>query len=369
MLVDDSALVRKTLSDVLSSDPQIEIIATAQDPFVAAQKLRKATPDVMFLDVEMPRMDGITFLQKLMSQHPIPVVMCSSLTEQGCETTLRALEYGAVDIIQKPRLGTKQFLEESRVRICDAVKAAAQARVKRTSPGRARIRPKLTADAVLPKARSTSRAMAETTEKVVVVGASTGGTEAIKSVLAALPADSPATLVVQHIPAAFSARFAEHVNEVTAMTVCEARDGQPVRRGHVYIAPGDRHLRLVRTDESCYCALSDDAPVNRHKPSVDVLFRSVSECAGYNAIGVILTGMGNDGARGLKNMQNAGALTIAQDEDSSLIWGMPGAAVDLKAADLVMPLSEISNVLINHKTPLTALAADDNNSRKRGTRT
>ena len=342
LVVDDSALVRQTLTGILQSDPQIRVIGAAPDPFAAAERLRRETPDVITLDVEMPRMDGLTFLQKIMSQHPIPVVMCSSLTGDGTDTGLRALELGAVEIITKPRLGTKEFLEESRVRICDAVKAAAQARMGRRREAKTlkEVSPKLTADAILPQSRS--RAMIETTEKVVVVGASTGGTEALRVFLEALPMDSPGVVIVQHMPEHFTATFARRLDSLCRISVKEAQDGDTVLRGHALIAPGNRHLLLKRSGARYYVEIKDGPLVCRHRPSVDVLFRSTARYAGPNAVGVIMTGMGDDGARGMMEMKEAGAKTIAQDEASCVVFGMPQEAIRRGAVDCAAGLGEIS---------------------------
>ncbi len=339
LVVDDSALVRQTLTELLSSDPDIEIMAAAADPFIAATHLQSEIPDVITLDVEMPRMDGITFLQKIMSQHPIPVVICSSLTGKGSETALKALEYGAVEIIEKPRLGTKQFLEESRIRICDIVKAAASAQLHRIVERTLKVTPKLTADAVLQKPNS--NAMLQTTEKVVVVGASTGGTEALRVFLQALPMDSPGVVVVQHMPEQFTANFANRLNSLCAVSVAEAKDGDSILRGHVLIAPGNRHMLLKRSGARYYVQIKDGPLVSRHRPSVDVLFRSAARYAGKNAVGVIMTGMGDDGARGMLEMKEVGARNLAQDEASCVVFGMPQEAI--KAAglsgDSVVPVS------------------------------
>jgi len=344
LIVDDAAVVRQTLAELLESDPDIEVIGTAADPFAAARRLEKEVPDVITLDVEMPRMDGLTFLQKIMSQHPIPVVMCSSLTDKGSETALRALEYGAVEIIQKPKLGTKQFLEESRVRICDVVKAAAGAHLKKLKSWQHPPQPKLTADAVL--ARPGSRAMIETTEKVVMVGASTGGTEALRIFLEVLPADAPGIVIVQHMPEGFTAEFAKRLDGLCRMTVKEAASGDTVMRGRALIAPGNRHTLLKRSGARYYVEVKDGPLVSRHRPSVDVLFRSAARYAGANAIGVIMTGMGDDGARGLKEMKDAGAKTIAQDEASCVVFGMPNEAVKRGGADFVVPLDRIAREVL-----------------------
>jgi two-component system chemotaxis response regulator CheB len=353
LVVDDSAIVRQTLRDILSSDPDIEVCGTAADPYIAANKINKEVPDVITLDVEMPRMDGITFLQKIMAQHPIPVVMCSSLTEKGCETTLRALEYGAVDIILKPRLGAKKFLEESRITICDSVKAAVRARVKRKFGHRPRAIPpsraaekKLTADAVLPG--PSPKAMVRTTEKVVMVGASTGGTEALKVFLEAMPLDAPGIVVVQHMPEKFTRAFADRLNTTCRIEVKEAEDGDSVLRGRALIGPGNRHILLKRSGARYYVEVKDGPLVCRHRPSVDVLFRSAARYAGSNAVGVIMTGMGDDGARGMLEMKNAGAFTIAQDEATCVVFGMPAEAIKRGAADKVIGLGAISGSVLRH---------------------
>jgi len=339
LIVDDSAVVRQTLSDILSSDPRIEVMSTAGDPFIAAERIRHEIPDVITLDVEMPRMDGITFLHKIMSQHPIPVVMCSSLTEMGSETALKALEYGAVEIIQKPRLGTKLFLEESRLRICDAVKAASQARVRRVSAAPRVIAPKLTADVIMEKPKN--QAMMQTTEKVVVVGASTGGTEALRVFLEALPADCPGIVIVQHMPEGFTRAFSQRLDGLCRITVKEAADNDTVVRGRALIAPGNHHLLLKRSGARYYVEIKEGPLVSRHRPSVDVLFRSAARYAGKNAVGVIMTGMGDDGARGMLEMKQAGAVNIAQDEASCVVFGMPNEAIKLGGADYIRPLDAI----------------------------
>jgi two-component system chemotaxis response regulator CheB len=344
LIVDDSAVVRQTLEEILSSDPQIKVIATAGDPFIAADKIRDNLPDVITLDVEMPRMDGITFLKKIMSQHPIPVVICSSLTGEGAETTFKALEYGAVEIITKPRMGTKQFLEESRIRICDAVKAASMAHVKRISLTNRKVEPKLTADAML--AKPSSRAMVQTTEKVVVVGASTGGTEALRVFLEALPLDAPGIVIVQHMPENFTAAFARRLDTLCKVTVKEASDNDSVIRGQALIAPGNRHTLLKRSGARYYVEVKDGPLVSRHRPSVDVLFRSSARYAGKNAVGVIMTGMGDDGARGMLEMKEAGSYNIAQDEATSVVFGMPNEAIKRGGVDKVLPLEKIAEEVI-----------------------
>jgi two-component system chemotaxis response regulator CheB len=342
LVVDDSAVVRQTLSEVLQSDPEIEVIATAGDPFVAADRIAEQVPDVITLDIEMPRMDGLTFLKKLMSQHPIPVVICSSLAEEGAQSTIKALEYGAVDIVTKPRLGTRQFLEDSRVALCDAVKAAAAARVRALTPSHT-VEPKLTADAILSPA---THAMAETTEKVVVIGASTGGTEALKTVLESLPADTPGIVIVQHMPELFTRAFANRLDGLCNITVKEAETNDTVIRGRALIAPGNHHLLLKRSGARYFVEVKDGPLVCRHRPSVDVLFRSAARYAGQNAVGIILTGMGDDGARGLLEMKQAGARTIAQDEATCIVFGMPKEAIKLNGVDKVLPLSSVAGALL-----------------------
>lgn len=347
LVVDDSALVRQTLCDILNSDPGIEVVGTAADPILAAERMKTVIPDVITLDVEMPRMDGLTFLQKLMSQHPIPVVMCSSLAENGSETALKALEYGAVDIITKPKLGTKQFIEESRMRICDAVKGAAAARL---GPVRAMMRstkeisPKYSADVIMEKPNT--KAMIQTTEKVVVIGASTGGTEALKVFLEMLPEDTPGIVIVQHMPENFTAAFAKRLDSICRVTVKEAQDNDTVVRGRALIAPGNHHVLLKRSGARYYVEIKDGPLVSRHRPSVDVLFRSAARYAGKNAVGVIMTGMGDDGAHGMKEMFDAGAVTIAQDEATCVVYGMPLEAVKQGGVNKVMPLQSIAGEVL-----------------------
>jgi two-component system, chemotaxis family, protein-glutamate methylesterase/glutaminase len=351
LVVDDSAMVRLALTAVLESDPTIKVIATAQDPYVAAQKIAQEVPDVVLLDVEMPRMDGITFLRKLMNQHPIPVVICSSLAQAGSDTVMSALESGAVDIITKPALGVKSFFEEERLRIIDTVKGAAVAQLKRLqSAARSQISrtddfskgiaPKLTADAVLPA--PSGKAMLRTTERVVVVGASTGGTEALREFLEALPHDCPGIVVVQHMPENFTASFARRLNAICRVDVKEAVDGDSVLRGRVLIAPGNRHTLLKRSGARYMVEVSGGELVCRHRPSVDVLFRSAATYAGGNAIGVIMTGMGDDGARGMKEMHTSGAFTLAQDEATCVVFGMPAEAIKLGGVDKVLPLDQMA---------------------------
>ena len=344
LIVDDSAVVRQALSNLLSGDPGIEVMGTASDPFVAADRIAEEIPDVITLDIEMPRMDGLTFLKMIMTQHPVPVVICSSLADEGAQSTLRALEYGAVDIITKPRLGTRQYLEDSRTSICDIVKAAAGARLSKPRIERT-VEPKLTADVILSQA---TRAMAETTEKVIVVGASTGGTEALKSLLETLPPDAPGIVIVQHMPELFTRAFANRLDGLCAITVKEAETNDTVLRGRALIAPGNHHMLLRRSGARYFVDIKDGPLVCRHRPSVDVLFRSAARYAGPNAVGVILTGMGDDGARGMVEMKQAGAFNIAQDEASSVVFGMPKEAIKLDSVHKVLPLAQIPAAILKH---------------------
>ena len=360
LIIDDSALVRRLLTEILNSDPEIEIVGTAMDAHIARQKIKDLNPDVLTLDVEMPKMDGISFLRQLMRLRPMPVIMISSLTEEGAEITLEALAAGAVDFISKPKIDIANTLADYAEDIVSKIKSAARVKVvardgppamKRATPNRAdsdernSVDEKYSATVILQ--RSAQIRTLKTTEKIVAIGASTGGTEAIKEILTQFRPDNPAILITQHIPPVFSSAFARRMNQFAAMTVAEAVDGQQVLPGHVYIAPGDKHLLLVRDGARYRCQLNDGPPVNRHKPSVDVLFRSVAQSAGKNAIGVILTGMGADGARGLYEMHEAGAITIAQDEKSSVVWGMPGEAIKLGAAQKVLALDQIHAGIIS----------------------
>lgn len=365
LIVDDSALVRTMLKEMLSSDPEIEVIGTASDPFDAREKIKKLRPDVLTLDIEMPKMDGVTFLKNLMRLHPLPVVMVSTLTEKGADITFEAMDLGAVDFVSKPKIDLVNTFEAYTLEICLKVKTAA--RVSKSmlerqyaryvankkdrpklasSPALPRSVPaKLTTDAVLPKLNTQLR-HPKSAIKIIALGASTGGTEAIKEVLMRMPADTPAIVITQHIPAAFSLPFAKRMDTVTEMRVFHAEDGQKILQGHVYIAPGDKHLMIVRDGANYICRLNDGPPVNRHKPAVDVMFRSVVQNMGPNAIGVLLTGMGADGAVGMKEMQEVGASTIAQDEKSSVVWGMPGEAVKIGAADYILPLDKIPQKIL-----------------------
>ncbi len=347
LIVDDSALIRQMLTEMLKSDNGIEVVGVAHDPLIAREKIKLLKPDVITLDVEMPKMDGITFLRNLMRLHPLPVVMVSSLTEKGADITLEALELGAVDFVSKPKTDVAHTLTNYAEELIRKVKSAAVARVRplvRRLEKNTTLSPKHSADAILEK--STRKKHFKTTDKIIAIGASTGGTEAIKEVLIALPPNAPGIVITQHIPEAFSGPFAKRMDGVSQMTVCEARDGQQIVQGHVYIAPGNRHLLVDRDGARYICRLNDGPRVNRHKPSVDVMFRSVAENVGHNAISVLLTGMGDDGAKGMQEMQDTGAPTIAQDEKSSVVWGMPGEAVRLGCVDTVLPLQMISGKIL-----------------------
>jgi two-component system, chemotaxis family, protein-glutamate methylesterase/glutaminase len=352
LIVDDSALVRSLLTDILRADPGIEVVGVASDAHIAREKIKALNPDVLTLDVEMPKMDGITFLKNLMRLRPMPVVMVSSLTERGADVTLDALALGAVDYLSKPKIDLAATLKDYGDELIDKIRAASKASVRALDPRRAAtIATNMAAkaahntDAVLAKAPPPKQL--RTTDRIIAIGASTGGTEAIKEVLMRLPPDTPGVVIAQHIPKAFSGPFAKRMNDCCHVTVYEAEDGQQVLAGHAYIAPGDRHLMVVRDGTRYVCRLDDGVPVNRHKPSVDVLFRSVAQNAGGNAIGAILTGMGKDGARGLKEMLDAGSRTIAQDEATSVVWGMPGEAVALGAAQHVLPLETVAAKILS----------------------
>ena len=344
LIVDDSALVRQVLTSILESDKNIEVVGAAKDPLDAREKIKILSPDVLTLDVEMPKMDGVTFLKNLMRLRPMPVIMISSLTENGAEVTLEALECGAVDFVSKPKIDVQSGLNDYTEEIIEKVLSAANSKVReRVSPA-LKVDKKLTADAVMAKALGKKRF--KTTDKIIALGASTGGTEAIREVLEAMPADAPGMVISQHIPEAFSAPFATRMNKVSQMTVCEAADGQQILPGHVYIAPGNKHLIIKRSGALYICELNDGPPVSRHKPSVDVMFRSVAENVGPNALGILLTGMGDDGATGLKEILDQGGVTMVQDEHTSVVWGMPGSAVKLGAADKQVPLEKVATELV-----------------------
>jgi two-component system, chemotaxis family, protein-glutamate methylesterase/glutaminase len=346
LVVDDSAVVRQVVTEVLGEDPGINVIGAAADPLFAMEKMKRQWPDVIVLDVEMPRMDGITFLRKIMAEHPTPVVICSTITREGAATTMQAFEAGAVAVVPKPDIGSRrQQMEDAASDLIHAVKSAAHANVKRLGarpPAVIQTVPKLSADAIL----SAGHAMAQTTERIVAVGTSTGGTQALEAVLTALPRVCPGIVIVQHMPEKFTGAFAERLNSISRIEVREAKNGDRVVPGTALIAPGGRHMLLKRSGAQYHVDVIDGPLVNRHRPSVDVLFRSVAKFAGKNALGVIMTGMGDDGARGLKEMRDVGADTIAQDEDSCVVFGMPKEAIKLGAVERILPLREIPDAIV-----------------------
>lgn len=341
IVVDDSAVVRQVNRATLEKEPDIEVIAASADPLFALERMNKDWPDVIVTDIEMPRMDGITFIEKVMRERPTPVVVCSSLTEQGAATTMQALSAGALSIITKPKLGVKQFLQEAGDDIVSAVRAAATARVRRLIPSTAQ--PVIKSSAI-----AASTAMHDTTDKVVAIGTSTGGTQALEHILTQLPATSCGIVIVQHMPEKFTAMFAKRLNELCSIEVREAQNGDCLRSGLALIAPGGLHMQLQRSGARYLVEVLNGPPINRHKPSVDVLFRSVAQSAGRNALGIILTGMGDDGARGLRQMHQAGAQTVAEHESSCIVYGMPRAAIQLGAADKILPLQSIHHEIINY---------------------
>ncbi|MGE0679657.1 MAG: chemotaxis response regulator protein-glutamate methylesterase [Candidatus Binatia bacterium] len=338
LIVDDSALMRQLLTELLSRDQGIEVVGAAPDPYVAWDKIKKLQPDVLTLDVEMPRMDGLTFLEKLMRLHPLPIVMVSSLTEKGCETTLRALELGATDFVTKPAIDVRQGTVELAREIIEKVKIAARVRVRPRQPQPSKEQ--------RPTLISKSSALLKTTHKVIAIGASTGGTEALRDVLSAFPPDAPGTVIVQHMPEKFTRSFADRLNSLCQVQVQEAKDGDRILPGHVLIAPGNYHMEVTRSGANYSVRILTGDPVNRHRPSVDVLFQSCARYLGANAVGIILTGMGNDGAHGLLAMRQVGAHTIAQDEASCVVFGMPKEAIGLGGAEEVVSLSKIPNVMM-----------------------
>ncbi|MBN2735393.1 MAG: chemotaxis-specific protein-glutamate methyltransferase CheB [Spirochaetales bacterium] len=348
LIVDDSAVVRNVMEEILNSDPEIHVMGTAADPFFAAEKIKTMVPDVISLDIEMPRMDGISFLKIIMKQMPVPVVICSSLTGDNTKTALEAMSHGAVEIITKPRMQSKEFLEESRIRICDTIKAAAKVKVKPViNTSGLKIAPKLSADAIISPVLK-KQAMSETTEKLIAIGASTGGTEAISEILLKMSIDCPGIIIVQHMPEMFTKSFAERLDSICAITVKEAQNGDSVLKGHALIAPGNKHMLLNRSGARYFVEIKEGPLVNRHRPSVDVLFRATARYGGSNALGIILTGMGDDGAKGLLEMRTAGAFTIAQDEKSSVVFGMPNEAIKLGGASKVLGLSQIPGFIQNY---------------------
>jgi len=337
LVIDDSALIRGIMKQLINAQPDMEVVGQAPDPVSARELIKQVNPDVLTLDVEMPRMNGLEFLEKLMRLRPMPVVMVSSLTERGNEVTLRALELGAVDFITKPRVGLSDGLNELSTEIGEKIRAAARARIRRHA-----------LDAAAPDTpRPLAGQFLNTTEKLVCLGSSTGGTEALKEVLTRMPAAAPGTLITQHMPETFTASFAARLNGLSAMTVKEAEHNERILPGHAYVAPGHSHLLVKKSGAYYYTELSRAEPVNRHRPSVDVLFDSAARALGPNAVGAILTGMGKDGAQGLLAMRAAGAHTIAQDEASCVVYGMPKAAVELGAAMDVLPLSDIARRIID----------------------
>ena len=345
LIVDDSALIRSVLTEIINKQPDMQVVGTAPDPLVAREKIKALNPDVLTLDVEMPKMDGLVFLERLMRLRPMPVVMVSSLTEKSSSITLHALELGAFDFVTKPKLDIRNGLAEYAEELADKIRGAAKARIVKpfsTSTGHTTVHPKNSADVVLAAEHRTF----STTEKVIVVGASTGGTEALKALLVDLPADSPGILITQHMPEAFTKTFAKRLDGLCKIAVKEAEHGERILPGHGYLAPGNRHLLLKRSGANYMTELSDGPPVNRHRPSVDVLFRSAANCAGKNSIAIIMTGMGDDGAAGMLEMHQAGACTLAQDEQSCVVFGMPKEAIALGGVDEIVPLQELPRRLL-----------------------
>jgi two-component system chemotaxis response regulator CheB len=347
LIVDDSAVVREVMTKLLATDKRLSVMAAVADPLFAIARMNQEWPDVIVLDVEMPRMDGLTFLRKVMAERPTPVVICSTLTTQGADTTMQAMAAGAVSIVAKPKAGLKQHLMDEADDLIAVVKAAAQARLRRIAATPIKpVAAKLNADAILPAGKASARAMSETTDRVVAIGASTGGTQALEAVLTALPVDAPGIVVVQHMPANFTTAFAQRLNTLCEVEVREAQHGDRVHTGVALIAPGGRHLALERSGAQYRVAIIDGPPVSRHRPSVDVLFRSVSRAAGRNALGIIMTGMGDDGARGLKEMREAGARTIGQDEDSCVVYGMPKEAMRMGGVERELPLEALPAAIL-----------------------
>ena len=352
MIVDDSAVVRQALTEVLNADPGIEVLCAVADPLLAMERMKQRWPQVIVLDVEMPRMDGLTFLRKIMAERPTPVVICSTLTEAGAATTLEALAAGAVSIVTKPKLGLRRFLEDASADLASAVKAASHANMSRLRPTVAprpetahlAVAPKFTADAIL--SPNGPRALQQTTERIIAIGTSTGGTQALEQVLTCLPRVSPGIAIVQHMPEKFTAAFASRLNSLCQIEVREAKHGDRLLPGHALIAPGGKHMMLKRSGAYYYMEVIDGPLVNRHRPSVDVLFRSAAKCAGANVLGIIMTGMGDDGARGLKEMRDAGASTIAQDEASCVVFGMPKEAIRMGGAQRILPLHDLPRSML-----------------------
>ena len=344
LIIDDSALIRSLLTEIINRQPDMEVVGTAPDPLVARERIKALNPDVLTLDVEMPKMDGLAFLEKLMRLRPMPVVMVSSLTEKSSAITLHALELGAFDFVTKPKIDIQSGLREYAEELADKIRGAAKARLRQPAPHRAVPAPggqKNNADVVLPAEHHSFA----TTEKVILVGASTGGTEALREFLVDMPADCPAILITQHMPETFTKTFAKRLDSLCRISVKEADHGERVLPGHAYLAPGNRHLLLRRSGANYITELSDGPPVSRHRPSVDVLFRSAANCAGKNAVGIIMTGMGDDGAAGMLEMYQAGAHTLAQDEASCVVFGMPKEAIGRGGVTEVVPLAEMAKRL------------------------
>jgi two-component system chemotaxis response regulator CheB len=351
LIIDDSALVRSLLTEIVNRQPDMEAVGAAPDPLVAREMIRALNPDVLTLDIEMPKMDGLDFLERLMRLRPTPVVMVSTLTAKGAEATFKALELGAIDFVAKPRLGIASGLQDLAADICDKIRVASKARLNRHVQPPAPRGPDEESHAKGGPARY-SRV---STEKLIAIGASTGGTEAIREVLTRLSADSPAVLITQHMPPGFTRSFAARLDSLCRMTVSEAQHGERVLPGHAYIAPGDRHMKLDRSGANYLIALDEGPPVNRHRPSVEVLFRSVAQLAGQNALGVMLTGMGRDGAAAMLEMKNAGSYNIAQDEASCVVFGMPKEAIAAGAVDEVLPVSRIAETLQSRLAEMGAM--------------
>ncbi|MDI7228883.1 chemotaxis response regulator protein-glutamate methylesterase [Leptospira santarosai] len=331
-IIDDSAVVRQVLAQILNKDPEIEIIGFASDPIFASERLSSVWPDVFILDVEMPRMDGISFLKKIMSERPTPVILCSTLAEKESETAVLAMKLGAIDIIEKPKIGLKNFLEESEVLFTDSVKAASAARIKFHRDGESKENHRQT---------KADFSKISTTDKLIAIGTSTGGTQALEYILTQLDVRCPGIVIVQHMPEKFTETFANRLNQICEIQVKEAKDGDRIQLGSAYIAPGNRHMEIYLSGAQFHVRVLDGPLINRHRPSVDVLFNSVAKIAGKNAKGIIMTGMGNDGANGLLKMRQTGAFTIAQDETSCVVFGMPKEAILKGAVETILPLSEI----------------------------
>lgn len=346
LIVDDSAVVRQVNRETLEREPDIEVIGVAADPLYALDKMKQQWPDVLVIDIEMPRMDGLTFLKKIMAERPTPTIVCSSLAEQGASATIDALAAGALAIITKPKGGVKQFLQDAGNDLVSAVRAAARANMRHVNRVALAPTPKLTADVMMAAQSASARAMATTTDRVVAIGTSTGGTQALEAVLTQLPNVGSGIVIVQHMPEKFTAMFAERLNDLCKLEVREAQNGDRVISGCALIAPGGRHMMLRRSGAQYYVEVADGPLVNRHKPSVDVLFRSVAQIAGRNALGVIMTGMGDDGARGMKEMHDAGATTVAEDESTCVVFGMPKEAIKLGGVDRIVPLDAIPAEII-----------------------